>query len=129
MRPRIGWSMNAQFIRPRVLADLAKGVGMATKAASKRSTTVRRAWRERRPSSRPRRVTRRTISLPASVDALIEQLAEEGESYSAAVARLVETAARALRQERRPKYIASDEGPEDLGRRADEYLRRLVASR
>ena len=74
-------------------------------------------------------MVRRTISLPDSVDTLIRELAEEKESFSAAVARLVEAGARAERAGRRPSYVGSGEGPVDLGRRAERYLRRLVSAR
>ncbi len=74
-------------------------------------------------------MVRRTVNLPESVDSLVRDMAEEGESFSAAVARLIEAGARALRSGRRPGYVGSGAGPEDLGRKADEYLKRLVASR
>ena len=48
--------------------------------------------------------------------ASIDELAQEGASYSTAVARLVETGARTLRPDWRPRYVASGEGPEDPGR-------------
>lgn len=74
-------------------------------------------------------VVRRTVNLPESVDTLIRELAEEDESFSAAVTRLVEAGARALRTGKRPSYVASGEGPKDLGRKAEQYLRRLVTAR
>jgi hypothetical protein len=55
--------------------------------------------------------------------------AREGESLSATVARLIELGARAERGERRPRYVATGEGPEDLGRAAERYLNELVEAR
>ena len=71
---------------------------------------------------------RRTISLSESVDQLARSLASEGESFSATVARLIEEAARARRR-RRPSWVGSAEGPEDLGIDAERYLRELVELR
>ncbi len=73
-------------------------------------------------------MVRRTVNLPDSVDILVRELAEEGESFSAAVARLIEVGARSLRGSKPPRYVASGEGPDDLGRRAEEYLRELASS-
>lgn len=74
-------------------------------------------------------MARRTVNLPDSTDDLVRALAHDGESYSAAVTRLVEAGARALGSRRPPSYVASGEGPEDLGRMAERYLRELVESR
>jgi hypothetical protein len=74
-------------------------------------------------------MVRRTVNLPESVDELVREVAEEGESFSAAVTRLVEAGARALQVGKRPRYVASGEGPEDLGRKADEYLSVLASAR
>jgi hypothetical protein len=74
-------------------------------------------------------VVRRTVNLPDSVDALVRDLAGQDESFSAAVARLIEAGARALRSWKRPTYVGAGEGPEDLGRKADAYLRKLAKSR
>lgn len=74
-------------------------------------------------------MVRRTVNLPENIDELVREVAEEGESFSAAVSRLIEAGARALQVGRRPRYVASGEGPEDLGRKADEYLRALASSR
>jgi hypothetical protein len=69
-------------------------------------------------------VVRRTVSLPDAVDERIRLAAEEGESYSAAVTRLVEEGLRAEEgRGHRPAWIGSGDGPTDLGRRAEEYLR------
>lgn len=72
-------------------------------------------------------MVRRTVSLPESTDALVRELAEVGESFSAAVTRLIEAGAAAVRSGRRPSYIASGRGgPDDLGLRADEYLKEII---
>lgn len=74
-------------------------------------------------------MARRTVYLPESIDALIREVAkEQGESYSAAVSRLIEEGARTLRRGRQPSYVAAGEGPEDLGRMAERYLRDLTQS-
>lgn len=67
-------------------------------------------------------MVRRTVNLPDAVDALITQAAEDGESYSAAVTRLVESAA-GRSTDAIPDWIGAGEGPGDLGRRAEDYLR------
>lgn len=72
-------------------------------------------------------MTRRTISIPDSVDRLIKELCEGGESYSATVARLVETGARTSGKRRRLSFVGSGEGPEDLGINAEKYLNELAA--
>lgn len=72
-------------------------------------------------------MTRRTISIPDSVDRLIRELREEGESYSATVARLVEAGARAAGERRTLSFVGSGEGPEDLGINAEKYLNELAA--
>lgn len=72
-------------------------------------------------------MARRTVNLPESVEALARELAEEGESFSATVSRLIEAGARSLRGPRRPSYIeAAGDGPEDLGLNAEKYLRELA---
>jgi len=75
------------------------------------------------------KVARRTISLPESVEDLARKSAREGESFSATVARLIELGARADHGAHRPRYVASGEGPEDLGAAAERYLRELVEAR
>ena len=71
---------------------------------------------------------RRTVSIPESVDGLVRDLAREGESYSAALARLVEEGARRLREGKRPLYVgAGGEGPEDLSENAEKYLEEIFA--
>lgn len=74
-------------------------------------------------------MARRTVNLPDSVEALARAHAREGESFSATVARLIEAGARATRGRRPPSYVGSGEGPDDLGRLAEHYLRELVAAR
>lgn len=74
-------------------------------------------------------MVRRTINLPDGVDSLVRELANEGESFSAAVTRLIEAGAKSLRAQKPPRYVASGEGPDDLGRRAEEYLREPVSTR
>jgi hypothetical protein len=74
-------------------------------------------------------MTRRTISLPQSIDELARESAREGESFSATVARLIEQGARGDQSTRRPRYVASGDGPEDLGRMAEHYLRHPVDAR
>lgn len=73
---------------------------------------------------------RRTINLPESVEALARGAALEGESFSATVSRLIEAGVRAEHGARPPRYVAAGgEGPEDLGLRAEHYLRDLVEAR
>jgi len=71
-------------------------------------------------------MVRRTISLPTSVDEKIRKIAEEEGSYSAAVARLVEEGAKRSGKSERPNWIGSGDGPQDLGRNAERYLREPV---
>ncbi len=73
-------------------------------------------------------VVRRTVTMPDSTDALVRRMARDGESFSAAVARLIETGARALEGRTRPSYVGVGDGPDDLGRRAEAYLQELVSS-
>jgi hypothetical protein len=74
-------------------------------------------------------VARRTIYVPDVIDELVTEMAVEGESYSATIARLIEVGARATRGRRRPAYVGGGEGPEDLGILAERYLRELVRAR
>lgn len=71
-------------------------------------------------------MVRRTVSIPESVDEKVRDAAEDDESFSAAVARLLEAGLRATRGQNRPDWVGSGEGPDDLGRRAEEYLRKPV---
>jgi hypothetical protein len=70
-------------------------------------------------------MVRRTITLPESTDALIRASALERESFSAAATRLIEAGARSVAA-RPPRFVASGEGPEDLGVNAERYLRELI---
>jgi hypothetical protein len=74
-------------------------------------------------------MARRTISLPQGIEDLARDSAREGESFSATVARLIEQGARAERGARSPRYVAAGDGPDDLGRAAERYLRELVDAR
>jgi hypothetical protein len=74
------------------------------------------------------RMVRRTVSLPDAVDERVRAAAEEGESYSAAVARLLDAGLAMNEGASRPAWVGSGEGPDDLGRRAEEYLRDPVRS-
>lgn len=74
-------------------------------------------------------MVRRTVSLPDHTDALVRRLAREGESFSAAVARLIEAGAKSLPGSRSVSYVGSGEGPDDLGRRAERYLEELPRGR
>jgi hypothetical protein len=74
-------------------------------------------------------VARITISLSQSTEDLARDSAREGESFSATVARLIEQGARVERGPRRPRYVATGDGPEDLGRAAERYLSEPVEAR
>lgn len=74
-------------------------------------------------------MVRRTVNLPDAVDEQVREASEEGESYSAAVARLIELGVKVAGRKRRPAWVGSGEGPDDLGRRAEEYLRMPVQGR
>lgn len=74
-------------------------------------------------------MARRTVNLPEAIEAIAREAAVEGESFSATVSRLIEQGARVQRGPRRPSYVASGDGPSDLGRRAESYLRELVEIR
>jgi hypothetical protein len=71
-------------------------------------------------------VARRTINLPEPTEALVRELARDGESFSAAVSRLIEAGARSVQGAKRPAYVAAGEGPDDLGLKAEDYLRAPV---
>lgn len=74
-------------------------------------------------------MARTTISLPQSIEDLARESAREGESFSATVGRLIEKGARAERGPRRPRYVASGDGVDDLGRMAERYLSEPVEAR
>ncbi|MGH2750107.1 MAG: hypothetical protein ACRDK3_04440 [Actinomycetota bacterium] len=73
-------------------------------------------------------MARRTVSLPDSTEALVRRMANDGESFSAAAARLIEAGAKALEGRRSVSYVGAGEGPEQLGRKAEAYLEELVSS-
>jgi hypothetical protein len=70
---------------------------------------------------------RRTISISETTDELVRDLARDGESFSAAVTRLIELGAVAAQGHRVPSYVGVAEGPPDLSMRAEEYLRETFA--
>lgn len=74
-------------------------------------------------------MARRTLSLTNKIEELVLDQANEGESFSAAAARLIEAGAVALKGRRRPRYVASGDGPEDLGELAEKYLREVLTTR
>jgi hypothetical protein len=74
-------------------------------------------------------MVRRTITMPENVERLVRELAAEGESFSAAVSRLLEQAAAAGAGPPPPPYVGAGEGPADLGERAEAYLSELADSR
>ena len=72
---------------------------------------------------------RRTIHIPESTDSLVRELADEGESFSAAVTRLIEAGAAARAGKRVPSYVGvGSGGPDDLALKAEHYLRELASS-
>lgn len=71
---------------------------------------------------------RRTVSLPDNTEAIVRRLARQDESFSAAVARLIEAGAKSLEGRRSPSYVGAGEGPEELGRKAEAYLKELASS-
>jgi hypothetical protein len=74
-------------------------------------------------------MARVTISLPQSIEELARDSVRDGESFSATVARLIELGAASERGSRPPRYVASGEGPADLGRAAERYLADIVEAR
>jgi hypothetical protein len=72
---------------------------------------------------------RRTIYIPESTEKRVRALAGEGESFSAAVTRLLEEGAAAVEGHRTPRYVGTgdrEDAPTDLGRRTEHYLRELA---
>jgi predicted CopG family antitoxin len=65
---------------------------------------------------------RKTIYIPESAVELVKERAREGESFSAAVVRLIELGAREEEQPLLLDYVGSGEGPGDLGINAEKYL-------
>jgi hypothetical protein len=87
------------------------------------------------PPARPLRgdtfvpfMLRRTITIPESTEKLVRDLTLEGESFSAAVTRLIQLGALASEGRRVPSYVGIAEGPSDLSLRAEEYLRDYFAN-
>lgn len=74
-------------------------------------------------------MARRTLNIPESIEQLVREKSEAGESFSAAAARLIEKGARSAGERKRPRYVASGRGPRDLGRMAERYLGKPVTSR
>jgi hypothetical protein len=74
-------------------------------------------------------MARRTVNLPDSVEALARDAARDGESFSATVSRLIEQGVRASSAPKPPRYVASGDGPDDLGLAAERYLSKLVTAR
>ncbi|MEX2392951.1 MAG: hypothetical protein WD826_00585 [Actinomycetota bacterium] len=72
-------------------------------------------------------MARRTVFLPDSVDALVRDNMEAGESFSAAVTRLLRMGARMAGHKHVPPYVGIGHGgPPDLGINAEKYLRQLI---
>ncbi len=72
---------------------------------------------------------RRTIHISESTEELVREHAEERESFSAAVTRLVEAGAAVSGRREPPGYVGIADGPVDeFGRRAEEYLREPATS-
>jgi hypothetical protein len=72
-------------------------------------------------------MVRRTITLPGSVDARVRDAAHDDESFSAAVARLLEEGL--ARTGKRPDWIGSFEGDDaTLSSRVEEVLAEIATS-
>ena len=72
-------------------------------------------------------VPRRTIHISEHTEARVRELAEDGESFSAAASRLIEAGADALGNGRTLSFIGSWDGPaEELGLKAEEVLAELA---
>lgn len=71
-------------------------------------------------------MVRRTVNLADAIDEQVREATEVGESYSAAVARLLELGIKATGRRPRPAWVGAGEGPPDMGRRAEDYLREPV---
>lgn len=68
----------------------------------------------------------RTLNLPDSVEALACKHAHEGGSFSSAAARLIRIGTVATGRATPPQYVASGDGPRDLGHLAERYLRESI---
>jgi hypothetical protein len=72
-------------------------------------------------------VPRRTIYISEHTEARVRDMAEEGESFSAAASRLIEAGADALGDDGGLTFIGSWDGPEEeLGLKAEEVLAELA---
>ena len=72
-------------------------------------------------------MVRRTVTLPDSTDQRVRELAHEGESFSAAVARLLDEGTRAVKTKPMPSYVGTgDSGLGDLGLNAEKYLDEIL---
>jgi hypothetical protein len=71
-------------------------------------------------------MARRTVYLSDSIEELARKSAASGESFSLTVSRLIEEGARVAHGPQVPRYVASGEGPSDLGRAAERYLREPI---
>jgi hypothetical protein len=74
-------------------------------------------------------MARRTVYLTDSVEELARRSAASGESFSLTVSRLIEAGARAADGPAAPRYVGSGEGPSDLARAAERYLREPIEAR
>ena len=74
-------------------------------------------------------MARRTVNLPDSVEEMARGAAEQGESFSATVTRLIERGVQASRGRTAPRYVGAGEGPDDLGVAAERYLTDLITAR
>lgn len=66
--------------------------------------------------------------MPESTVEAVREAAREGESFSATLVRLVEERTH-LPAGKAPSYSGMLDGPGDMGRRAEEYLRQVFAGR
>lgn len=67
-------------------------------------------------------VPRRTIHIPEETERSVREHAREGESFSAAIVRLVELGAREDERHVPLDYLGCGEGPGDLGINNEKYL-------
>ncbi len=72
-------------------------------------------------------MVRKTVTLPESTVELVRERQLDGESFSAAVARLIEEGAQLVAEGRVPSYVGAFDGPGDLSSRDEEILREIFA--
>lgn len=72
-------------------------------------------------------MVRKTVTLPESTVRLVRERQHDGESFSAAVARLIEEGARLVAEGNIPSWIGSGEGSGDLSLRDEEILREIFS--